>query len=192
MKKLISTIVLSTALASSLLACNNSDNCENKGPANGSQKLMSRDSDHLTTIGESLMDKEHWMQADAFFAQALAQNPSDLKAQFYRAVLKPFLTTKGLAARVKPLIRQSGNIGQYEAYLTKLPASPTKSFLLDGKEDITSIEQVQSLLVQQRQAFSDLRQFLKAHEDMELYLSSHFIDKKMNDVDFIVFIYFVV
>lgn len=185
MKKAMTTLLLSTALASSLVACSQSDDCENKSTATGSQKIMT-DSQQMTAAGEHLMDRDHWMQADALFAKALVQNPQDLKAQFYRAVLKPYLVTKGLATRVKPFLRQHGDIAGYEAQLAKIPDSASKAFLLDGKEDISSLEDVQLVLTEQRQAFSELRQFLKAHEDMELTLNSPELQRKMNSADLIV------
>lgn len=173
MKTWIKTTLLSAALALTLTACSKEKekSAADQGELARIEANKNMEASELTNAGEQLVTPYTWMLADKVFEMALAKNPMDKKAQAYRALLKPLMVYRGLAVRVKPFARQYGSIQKLEDSIQKLPKSPLRDFLLDGKEDISNAKQIQDLLVLQREAFNDLRKFLKANTDMEIALN---------------------
>lgn len=95
-------------------------------------------------MGEMLLTPSQFAAADEFFDKALSLDPKNPKANFYSAMLKPFLAMKGYTKRFLPLMGASDQarmkkteselsqlpIHYYEVvkYLTSLPAaSQTKT-----------------------------------------------------------------
>ncbi len=129
------------------------------------------DAEQLALAGEQLVSPYTFHLADATFAMALEKDPKNQRALFYRAFLKPQMTFKGIAKRIKPLVAKQGDIAHYERETNNFPNSPLKEFLFDGKENIQTAAQAQDALVQYKNALIDLYRFLKEHQDWNLVLN---------------------
>src|SRR6185312_13816485 len=171
MKKAFSTLLLTTAVISQLTACSGGTKTETTA---ATQKVTitankeSMDASQLADAGEQLMGPYTWMLADQIFSMTLEKDPQNQKAQFYKAFLKPMMSFRGILTRIKPYARTYGDINKLEDNIKKFPESPMKTFLLDGKEDIKTIGDMQSLLVEQREGYSALRTFLKQNANLEM------------------------
>lgn len=173
MKKLTKNLLLSASLLGMLSACAPKED-DKKSQNNGPLKVtatQSMEAAELADAGEQLVTPYTFMLADKVFAMALQNDPLNKKALLYKALLKPVMTYKGIATRIKPLARKYGSIGNLESSIEKIPKSPLRNFLVDGAEDITSDKQVQDLLVAQREAYNDLRLYFKNNSDVDMTLN---------------------
>lgn len=149
--------------------------CESKkseGLDAGSKKQVyinaSMTADQLVEAGEQLITPTQFMNADLVFDMALQQDPNNFKALFYKKLLASFMVNKGILARVKPLVVKHGNIKEFEKTVNGLPDMPLTRFLLDGKEDMKSVTDVQSHLSNYQTALNDFRRFLIENQEQQL------------------------
>ena len=56
------------------------------------------------------------LMSDKVFDMALAKDPTNKKAQFYKAFLKAPMTLKGAVKRVLPAVRKYGDINKYQTW----------------------------------------------------------------------------
>ncbi len=152
-------ISIALFLAVGLTACGQNERTRlNKDAADGSQDKKqvevsnTMDAESLAEAGEQLVNPATFMLADKTFEMALAKDPENKKAQFYKTFLKRLLTLKGAGVRIRPWVRANGDIGTLESQAQQFPNSPLKDFLYKGKEDISTTTQVQDLLVEYRDA----------------------------------------
>jgi hypothetical protein len=131
----------------------------------------SMDSEQLALAGEQLVSLWNFMLAQRAFDWSLQKDPNNERAQFYSAILKPFMLTKGLATRLRPYMNNNGGTDGLDNNLKNLPNSALKTFLLDGREDIKDSTDMQNLLVQVRDAWNDMRKFLIVHQNTNLVLN---------------------
>lgn len=124
--------------------------------------------DDLINVGEQLIGPYTFHLADRAFEMVLQKDPDNKKAQFYRAFLKRFMVTKGIYTRVKPYARRLMRITQHEKDIKSIPNHPLKTFLLDGKEDIESIGDMQNFLAEYRKANEAFRNFLFLNPDLDM------------------------
>lgn len=129
------------------------------------------EADALADAGEQLVGPYTFMLADKVFDSALAADPNNKKAQFYKAFLKRLMVFKGIATRIRPITRQEGNIKELNRLTAEVPNAPLKTFLLDGKEDLKSIRDVMSFIGEYKRALNDFRKFTKANLTLELTLN---------------------
>lgn len=127
-------------------------------------------SDELTDAAEQLLTPSQFMHADKILDLAIEKNPENLKAQFYKSFLKAFMVNEGILTRIKPLVRQYGNISEYEKSISSTPNVHLKKFLTNGKEDITSVKDIQAWFSDYQLALNDFRKFLIVNQNATLTL----------------------
>lgn len=128
-------------------------------------------SEELALAGEQLFGPATFMLAQTAFDMSLAKDKNNKRALFYTALLKPFMTYRGIGVRLKPVIRLHGNIAEHERTIAKLPNSPFRDFVLDGKEDIKNIADAQSYLMEMQKAWNETRSFLLKNTDLNITLN---------------------
>src|SRR5687768_15532354 len=82
------------------------------------------DAEELALAGEQLISPATFMLAQKTFNMSLTKDPNNKRAQFYTAMLKPWMASRGLAVRLKPVIRLHGNIAAHEKMIADIPNSP--------------------------------------------------------------------
>lgn len=166
------------------IACENS---KSNGLEAGSKKQVfinsAMSAQDLTEAGEQLITPTQFMVADKVFDMALEQDPNNFKALFYKQFLKSFMVNKGIMTRVKPLVVKYGNISEYQKSVKALPDTPASRFLLDGKEDISKVKDVQAYLSDYQSALNDFRKFLIENQDKQLSIeiSSAYLENLFKD-----------
>ncbi len=169
--KIYSALIVLAALTT---ACSN-----DSGSSNPNKVVITAadqdDSNTLANAGEALVSPFTFMLADPVFDKALAKDPGNKKALFYKSFLKRFMLLRGVHTRVRPLVRNYGNIGSYETGMRRFPSSPFKDFAADGQENISSAIELQNLLVSYRDSLLDFYKFIKENQDleMEIYLNPY-------------------
>ncbi|HEY8270394.1 MAG TPA: hypothetical protein VIG33_05855 [Pseudobdellovibrionaceae bacterium] len=182
MKTILKTTILATSLIIALTACSEKD----KDNTTNVHADASMKADELADAGEQLVSPYTFMLSDKVFDMALEKDPSNKKAQFYKAFVKRMMVLKGIGKRIAPLMKKGTAKQQadYEKAKTDLPDSPLKSFLLDGPEDIKSYSQLVSVIADYNSALNDFRKFLKLNAgtlDLTLNLNPHIFEKEIND-----------
>ncbi len=169
----LSLVVILIGLASS--ACQNSSDSKKNDDEQRRIVEVQRnmDSDQLAEAGEQLVMPHTFMLAQKAFDMALEKNPNNEKALLYTALLKPFMKTRGLAARIRPYVQRYGDTTEYENGIKKSPNSALKKFLLDdsGLMPISKDSDVLDFLADQTDAYEKLRKHLIAHQDTEIVFS---------------------
>lgn len=137
----------------------------------------------LVEAAEQLITPTQFMTADKILDMALAQDPNNFKALFYKNFLKGYMVNKGIMTRVKPLVRKYGKITEYEKNMNALPDVPAYRFLADGKEDISTVEDIQSYLSSYQVALNEFRRFLIENQDQQLTIeiSSTYLENLFKD-----------
>lgn len=158
--------------------------CAPEKKLNGRVRISANDSmdaEQLALAGEQLISPYTFHLADKSFEMALAKDPDNKRAQLYRALLKPAMATKGIATRIKPLVRAHGNIHSFEKGMRDLPNTPAKDFLLAGQEDIRNADQAMDLVVTIRNGFVEMYEYLKANQNIEMTLNMnpHTFERKI-------------
>lgn len=137
-------------LAISMVACGSSNNSSrslsgNVGEisiasiANDPQQTPQEKAEKLALAAEQLFTYQGFEFANDIADQALALDATNLRAQFYKALLGPMMLQKGILVRVERLAAKERRIDrQYKAYIEKLqnetPESNLKSFLFATSE----------------------------------------------------------
>ncbi len=129
------------------------------------------DAEQLAQAAEQLIGPYTFMLADKAAEMALAKDPANQRALFYRSFLKRFMSLKGILTRVKPLVRTQGNITEFERWTSQLPYSPMRDFLFDGAEDIRDVKTAQDFLVQYRESINSFRKYLRSNPDINITLN---------------------
>jgi hypothetical protein len=128
--------------------------------------------DELADAGEQLMLIHTVPLAEKAFNMALIKNPDNLKAQFYtEGFLKNYTVFKGILTRIKPLVRSQGKIKELEKSINEIPNIPLRKFLLDGKEDIATLADIQVFLTEQQTNWNNFRKWLIKNYDKTLTLN---------------------
>jgi tetratricopeptide (TPR) repeat protein len=171
MKAKYTTAFILLALVVAFTGCG--DKKEDKNPEviiHADEKMSAEE---LAESGEALVSPFTFMLADRVFTMALAKDPENKKAQFYKNFVKRLMVLKGIVRRIAPLAR-AGTAQQradYEDWKKQFPESPLKTFLLDGPEDLTREAQLVDVLTDYQKALNDFRKFLKVNSNMELTLN---------------------
>ncbi len=130
------------------------------------------DAEELALAGEQLVGPYTFMLANRVFDQALAKDPKNQRANFYKAFIKPFMAYKGIVQRIRPLVKEFGNEDQLQKDLNKIPDSSFKDFITQGGgPSITDAEQAQKFLTEVRNGYNEFRSYLKSNPEMELNLN---------------------
>ncbi|MEQ1875716.1 MAG: hypothetical protein ABL958_03660 [Bdellovibrionia bacterium] len=115
---------------------------------------------------------DNFMHGAEILDVALEMDPGNVRARAYKALLKPALLTKGILVRLKPLVKTLPlkSQTQYDADIAKMPPSTLKTFLLDGKPDITNETDAQNWVRQVRDALRESRAILTSLKNEKITL----------------------
>ena len=109
MKQKLKNLTMTLVISSSLLALSSCN------PNNNTEKVVDRvhitaddsmSSTELSTAAEQLVGPYTFMLAYKTALKAVEKDPTNLKAQFYVALLKRFEAFRGVLTRVKPALNQ--------------------------------------------------------------------------------------
>lgn len=181
MKTMMKTATLCASLLVALTACEPKEKIVDRNHIVAEQSMTS---DALTDSAEQLVSPYNFPLADRVLDMALANDPTNMKAQFLKTFIKRMVVFKGILKRMQPIADANGNGANLRQSIKKLPESPLKSFLLDnaGKSDIKDADDVQSFLVEYRNAVNDLRTFVKKNPglDITINLNPHMFADRIN------------
>ncbi len=132
---------------------------------------------------EQLFHPQGFIYANRLLDQVLELDPENKKAQFYKAVIKPFLYLKGFKTLSEPIRRKSGvgdTFDPIHAYLEVMGRGGLKEFL----EDLEGVETQPIRTMPELQAYfngwlveiEELRQFLKNNLDLEFEMMAFSIN----------------
>lgn len=168
---------------------------ENEGDKNKVNVLTSSET-ALVEAGERLIDPVNFPIADSLFDAALAANPGNVKARFYKTLLKPMMNYKGIVNRVRPWFKDNGKEAELDRFvrtnqwLTRVK-SPLRDFLLGaGGAPIKTVYDYQTFMLEQQKAMNDMRVFAKQNRDsgitlgMYTWLWAGKIGERYNDSSF--------
>ncbi len=169
MKKQIGKMVLATAVIMALTACGE----DQKNNTVVSFDHRTSTSEEIALAGEQLVAPHSFHLADKIFDLALEKDPKNERAQFYKHLLKPFMTTQGVIGRMKAFAKQRGQSESLEKSIQETPTASLKDFLVNqgNKASITDEKTAQDALVEMRDAFIDASKWLKANAETELDLN---------------------
>lgn len=171
-KHTLSVALVTLAFGAFLSACGEKEIIRVEG---GPKATISADatmeSGALADAGEQLVSPYTFMLADKVFDMALQNDPNNMKALFYKKLLKRSMVFKGIVTRIRPFVKQHGDMTKLEENIETLPHSALRTFLLEGREDIDTTSKIQDVLVQYTQAVNEFRKFLKDNPDLELTLN---------------------
>jgi hypothetical protein len=148
----------------------NSTTIVNDGSLSSSEKA-----EKLALAAEQLMSPTSFMYADEVASTALSIDPSNPRAKLVRGLLGPIMTSQGVLSRIKPIMSKTKESQKAYAEIVadsaNWPNSGLKTFLFNGKEDITSVSDVQKYLAQSERAYENLRNVLKDLRDTTLTIN---------------------
>ena len=110
-----------------------------------------------------------FMYADEVLNSALRLDANNKRAQFYKVVLAPAMTLRGMATRVMP-IATAEEIKEGLENLKKESPKSVYDFLTEGAQDIRNEADLQKHIDSQTQAYENARLFFKSNKDMKLTL----------------------
>ena len=129
-------------------------------------------SQSLTDEGEALLRPLTLRDAGEKFRQAIETDPTNARARFWQAWLKPAEALKGIVSRIKPFYYSlEEGPTRYALLLDKLTAESsigTRRFLTDGPEDISSVDELQNFVDLMVIQLADLRNFLRDNKNAEI------------------------
>lgn len=150
----------------------------------------------LVEAGERLIDPINFPIADSLFDAALAASPGNVKARFYKTLLKPMMGYKGMLNRLRPWFKDNGKEAELDRFirtnqwLTRAK-SPLRDFLLaPAGAPIKSAVDYQTFLLDQQKALNEMRVFAKQNRDANITLGMYTwlwagkISERYNDSSF--------
>ena len=171
MKKTVKSLVLCSSLVAALTACSEKENKE-KVTLSVNQQMAASE---LTEAGEQLISPATFHLADRAFAIALEKNPNDKKAQLYHTLLKRIMLFRGIIPRIDGMVKANSTPEKYAEFQASFATkNSTTDFLtkpVDGAKAIKTVEDVQNVLIEYREALQDFRNFVKQNPDLQLSLN---------------------
>lgn len=129
----------------------------------------------LALVAEKLSTPSGFMYADEVLELALSYDSTNIRAQLYKKLSAPVMVLKSAMKRLQPVVRKF-SAQMRRAYVDEQKSmalnQSVESFFNNGKADIQTESQAQSLVDQVMAAQNDLRLFLRSHKDISLQLYS--------------------
>jgi hypothetical protein len=126
----------------------------------------------LADQGEKLFAAMNISDAYGQFSAASELDPTNARVKFWRGILKPVLEMKGIVTRVRPLyLSHPQGAERYAAMRAsyETPAnSPATRFMLEGPEDIRTVEDFFNWLDHVRGSFMEMREALRSLRESEI------------------------
>ncbi|MFM6928039.1 MAG: hypothetical protein ACKOX6_06210 [Bdellovibrio sp.] len=170
MKKTVRSLLLCSSLVAALSACSEKKENTDKVTLTVNQQMAA---DELTEAGEQLLSPTTFHLADRAFTLALEKNPSDKKAQFYHILLKRFMVFRGIIPRIDGMVKENSTAEKYaefkESFNNGNADFVTKP--IPGAKVVKTVEDVQNVLIEYREALQDFRKFVKQNPDLQLNLN---------------------
>src|SRR5665213_1531332 len=142
-------------------------------------------SEKLALVAEKLSTPSGFMYADEVLDLSLSFDKTNLRAQLYKKMNAPVIALKGSMKRLQPVAGKfSASVRRaYGDEQKTMALNPSiESFFNNGKADIQTEGQAQSLVDQVLAAQNDLRVFFKTHKDMTLELHSAVAAGELTDI----------
>lgn len=145
------------------------------GVENGSETPQEA-AEEIALAAEQLAQSANFPYVANVANEALALDPNNSRAKFWKAVSGPIMQMKGLATRVEPLAKK--NTARYRAYVSardelksSLPMKGLRDFAFKGKKDIESEVQIQETISRVTLKLDELRKTLKELRGQELTIN---------------------
>lgn len=171
MKKTMRSLVLCSSLVAALTACSEKESKE-KVTLSVNQQMAS---DELTEAGEQLISPATFHLADRAFSIALEKNPNDKKAQLYHTLLKRIMLFRGIIPRIDGMVKENSTPEKYAEFQASFAnKNSTTDFItkpVPGAKAIKTVEDVQNVLIEYREALQEFRSFVKQNPDLQLTLN---------------------
>lgn len=172
-KSLVLCLSVLGVLASGCGKKEDSDDSKNK------VNVLTSSETALVEAGERLIDPINFPIADQLFDAALTANPGNMKARFYKLLLKPMMNYKGMLNRVRPWFKDNGKEAELDRFirtnqwLTRAK-SPLRDFLLaPAGAPIKAAVDYQTFLLDQQKALNEMRVFTKQNRDANITLGMY-------------------
>ncbi len=198
MKQNLKTITLGLILATTLFSScemrvtksiGEKDKAKSQTADQGNQDLpkeiievsANQPANELADAAEQLVGPYTFMLAARIADMALVNDSSNLKAQFYKKFLARMEVFRGIAYRVKTLIKVEEQ-AKWQTNKDNFPESPLKAFLYDEKLPVLKdVADVQDILGQYGMAVREFRTFLKknVNSQMVINLNPHIFEEKI-------------
>lgn len=148
--KYVTQIATTLLMVQALTACGELEDI--RGTNKRIKISSSSTSEELSLAGEELLAHQSLFHADRVFAQALSADPNNARALFYKDVLRPVMTLKGLAGRIQGKARQDL---QVDLLLDSSEDLSIKDFVMMKSKGskVSNAKEAQDLLVEIRNAF---------------------------------------
>lgn len=128
--------------------------------------------ERLALAGEQLITLTGFMYAEDIIDQALALDPQNKRALFYKSLIAAPMKLKGILTRIKPLVKANPESQKsYNEFVDNLMEGSLKTFLLSGSENIRTEKDVQAFLDEIYRAQDQFRNFLKNNKKSNLVLN---------------------
>lgn len=180
-------MAMSLLVALTMSACGPQNKESEKSNRKVEINAVTMNAEELADAAEQLVTPYTFMLADSTAQAALAKDPKNEKAKVVRAIVAPLMAFKGIATRLKPAVREYGNMKEWERGVKGIPNSPAKKFLLAGKEDIKTVKDLQNWFDEVKDGFGKLRKAMKEYPNQELtiyvnpYLTQETLESKADE-----------
>ncbi|MGZ3723861.1 MAG: hypothetical protein ACXVA9_13050, partial [Bdellovibrionales bacterium] len=124
------------------------------------------ESERLAQAGEALLTPVSFMFADELFTQALNLDSQNMRAGLYKSILGPVMKTRGFMARIAPYISTlPENIqNNYRNASARMVQADVRDFYFNGPADLKTEIDVQNLLQEVVEQFSNARKYIRANK----------------------------
>jgi hypothetical protein len=143
-------------------------------------------SEELAKAAENLLTANGYLEANETASLALKQNPQNVRAGFIKAMTDIVVVMKGMGVRLNPLVKQNNKLNDfYQSGLKEFISSVNKpelqKIIMDGKEDITSENDLLEVIDSLIEVFERLRVYAKANKSEELTIKAYpLLAKELN------------
>lgn len=131
------------------------------------------EAEELALAAEQLAQSANFSYSLRLAKAALAVDPTNVRAKFWKATAGPIMQLKGLATRIEPLARKNNK--NYRAYVqakaelkAATPIKALNDFMFKGPKDIASEADIQETISRVTLKLDDLRKTLKEIRNEEL------------------------
>ena len=181
-KSVLNMSVLAPLVLANLVACGtkHSDHSTIDVASIQANRSLTKEqkAEELSRGAEQLISASGFMYADTVVGVALAVDPHNLRARFWKAALAPTMELRGIVNRIAPLALTSKNADKYKKFMAELQNGQTDKsvaeFLMDGPQDIRTERELQDKVARITLKLDEFRTTLKSmkNADLEIRLNT--------------------
>lgn len=128
-------------------------------------------SEKLVTAAEELITPIGFMFADGILDSALKADPSNRKAQFYKAFIAPFMKLRGILPRIAELSRSHPNLGRVYLQWVRTSGGLYDFLATPGGEKMNTEADIQKLMLEIQVEMKKLHNFILQNKTFVTRLS---------------------